>query len=121
MKIYELVRAEPTLKKISACELPIKTLYGLYRVIRGLDEKLNFYYTTRGRICSRYADEVNGSYVPKPEHKDVFEREMLELLNLDVDMADIKPVVIPADDNLRLSCDNLAAVEEFITIEFKEE
>lgn len=121
MKLHELVKAEPTLRKISAQNLPMKTLYSVYRVIRKLEENLRFYYSCRTDINDRYAEEKDGVYLPKAEYKAEWEKQMLELLNLEVEMGEIKPVTIPADENLRLSCDDLAAIEEFITIEIKEE
>lgn len=121
MRLHELVKAEPALKKISAQNLPTKTLYSVYRVIRELDKNLQFFYSRRADICERYAEEKDGVYVPKPEYKEQWESQMLELLNLEVEMAEIAPVKIPADENLRLSCDDLAAIEEFITIEFTED
>lgn len=121
MKLYQLVNAEPTLRKISAQNLPVKVLYSVYCVIRKLNENLEFYYTERNEICRKYAEEKDGKFVPKPEHKEEFEKQMLELLNLEVEAGDIKPVRIPADDKLRLSCDDLAAIEEFIIIKFEEE
>lgn len=121
MKLHELVKAEPTLRKISAQNLSMKTLYSVYRVIRELDKNLQFFYSQRAEICGRYAEEKDGVFVPKPEYKAEWEKQMLELLNLDVEPAEIKPVKIPAGENLCLSCDDLAAVEEFITIEFEED
>lgn len=121
MKFYQLVDAEPTLRKISAQNLPVKVLYSVYCLIRKLNENLEFYYTERNEICRKYAEEKDGRFVPKPEHKGEFEKQMLELLNLEVETGDIKPVRIPADNTLRLSCDDLAAIEEFITIAFEEE
>lgn len=121
MKLYELVKAEPALKKISSQNLPMKVLHSVYCLTKKLNENLEFYYTERGEICRKYAEEKDGRFVPKPEYKSEFEKQMLELLNLDVEIGGIKPVKIPADDKLRLSCDDLAAIEEFITIEFEEE
>ena len=121
MKFYELVKAEPTLRKISAQNLPVKTLYSVYHLMKELDKNLQFYYMRRADICDKYAEEKDGKFVPKPEHKEEFEKQMLELLNLDVETGDIKPVRIPADDKFRLSCDDLAAIEEFIIIKFEEE
>ena len=49
------------------------------------------------------------------------EKEMRELLDLDIDMDEIKAVRIPAEEDMRLSYADLCALEGLVEVEFDEE
>ena len=59
--------------------------------------------------------------IPKPDRAAEFEREMRELLNMDVDMNGVQPVEIPAEEEVRISYADLCLLGEFIKIKFEED
>ena len=88
MKLRKIVEATPALREIANQRLPMKTLYKVTCLIREVQP-----------------------------HK--FNSAMTELLDIDVDV-NIEPVLIPVSEaeNLKLSYNDICAMEGFIEIEF---
>lgn len=120
MKMKELIDALPSIRKISEQDLSTKTLYSVSKTMKKLENELDFYDKRRQQLIEDYCEEKDGRTEPKPEYKEVFEREFLELLNLDITPDGFKPVEIPENENIRLSYSDLCAVEGIFTIKFAE-
>ena len=82
---------------------------------------LRFYDEKRTAIMEKCCDTENDKYIPKPEMSETLEKEMRELLDLDIDMDEIKAVRIPAEEDMRLSYADLCALEGLIEVDFNEE
>lgn len=117
MNMRALVDAKPALIKIASQDLTIKTLYKVSKLLKKLDDELMIYEKSRQRILDSHAEISGDTYVPLSGHEEDFVREFNELLSLEVDMGDIKPVRIPENENIKLSYQDLYAVREFIEIE----
>ena len=120
MKMRELVDALPSIRKISGQDLDVKTLYNVSKIMKKLESDLEFYDSRRQQLLEDYCTEIDGCVEPKPEYREVFEREFMELLNLDVTSGEFEPIEIPADENLRLSYADLRNIEEIFVIKFME-
>jgi hypothetical protein len=117
MKMYELLAALPALQKVGGQDLPLKTLYKVSRVLKKLDENLNFFNSRREALIVEYCTIRDGNPVPKDEYRKEYNTKFAELLNLDVELDQVEPVVIPMSENLVLSYNDLVALEAFVQIE----
>ena len=120
MKIKTIVNALPALQKLATVELPCKMLYKINKIMDSLDGELKFYNTQRDQIFKKYGVivEQNGLRLQEKD-QEAFQKEFDELL--DVDVEGITPIDIPADDNIRLSYNDVKALEGIINIKLEEE
>ena len=121
MIMKTLVDALPSIRKIAGQDLHAKTLYRVSLLLDRFDRELKAYDETREKLIEKYCDRKDGKVVPKPDRTAEFEREMRELLNMDVDMNGVQPVEIPAEEDVRISYTDLCLLGEFIKIKFEEE
>jgi len=121
MKMKSLVDALPSICKIAGQDLHAKTLYRVSLLLDRFDKELKAYDETREKLIEKYCDKKDGKVIPKPDCAADFEREMLELLDMEIDMNGMKPVEIPADEDIRISYADLCLLGEFIKIKFEEE
>ena len=122
MKIRKLVEATPALREIANQRLPMKTLYRVTRLIRKIRPQLDFYDEQYQKLIMEYCTEDEGGFLLPVGSKTDFENALNELFDLDVEV-NIEPVSIPENEaeNLRLSYNDICALEGFIEITFKEE
>lgn len=121
MKTKNLVDALPSIRKIAGQDLRAKTLYRVSLLLDRFDKELKAYDETREKLILKYCDRKDGKVVPKPDCAADFEREMMELLDMEIDMNGMKTVKIPADEDIRISYTDLCLLGEFIEIEFEED
>lgn len=122
MKMLELVNASPALRKLATQELGIKTAYDVSRVVKSLDSHLDFYDQKYTEMLSKYCDQDGDKWIPKTSGDyAALQAERAELLDLEVDLGEIKKAIIPATEKLTLSAVDLMALENFVEIKFEEE
>ena len=107
MIMKTLVDALPSIRKIAGQDLHAKTLYRVSLLLDRFDRELKAYDETREKLIEKYCDRKEGKVIPKPDRAAEFEREMRELLNMDVDMNGVQPVEIPAEEDVRISYTDL--------------
>lgn len=119
MKIKTIVNALPSLQKLAAIELPCKILYKINKLMDGLDSELKFYNKQRDQIFQKYNIKVeDGNIKLRESDRQAFEKEWNELLNVEAE--DIQPIAVPADDNMKLSYNDVKALQGIINIQFEE-
>lgn len=116
MKIIQILEAHPSLQKFAAQDLSIKTLYKVSKLLRKLDEELAFYNEQRNKILAQYCDIVENRYVPRENDVQKLNDEIQELTNVEID-CEINEVVIGCDEDIKLSYNDLIALEGFVRIE----
>lgn len=122
MKMLELVNAAPALRKLAMQEIPVKTAYEIARVVRRLDEHLEFHDQKFNEMLQKYCELKDDKWFPKtPEDNESLTVERAELLELDVDLGEFKKAVVAADNKLSISAADLITLENFIEIKFEEE
>lgn len=121
MKIRTLVDALPSIRKIAEQDLHAKTLYRVSLLLDRFEGELKAYDSTREKLIEKYCDRKDGKIVPRPDCAADFEREMLELLDTEIDMEGIKVVEIPSYEDIRISYTDLCTLKEFIEIKFEED
>lgn len=121
MKMKQLVDAAPSIQKIAGQDLHTGTLYRISRLFGKVESHLKFYDERRIAILEECGTWENGKYIPKTDMIETLEGKMQELLGLDLDMEGIKPVKIPAYEDVRISYADLRLLEGFVEIEFEED
>jgi hypothetical protein len=121
MKMKNLVDAIPSIRKIANQDLRARTLYRVSLLLDRFEGELKTYDEVRGKLIARYCDTVDGKVIPRKETSADFEKDMLELLDMELDMENIKIVEIPEDEDFKISYADLCAMNGFIKIKFEEE
>ena len=104
MKAFNLVDAVPSFQKLIRQNLPLRTSYKLSKMVRRVNEELDFFRAKEAELKAKHEYKV-----PAKEYE--------ELLNLEIDWNEDK-IEIPLDTNIEISCADIEALEPFIT--FKE-
>ena len=116
MDMKTLVDASPVLRRISVQELSLRTLYRVGMLFDKLEYNLKFYDSQRAEIMRDCCTEKDGRFVPRPGKEEELERRFRELLEFEVDIGKIDPVVIPAEEPFPLSYHDLQLVRNFVRI-----
>ena len=116
MKIRQVVEALPALQKLAKQDMSLKKLYKISKLLGSLDAEIAFYNEQRNKIVAKYCDVVDNQFVPRSEDEAKLNAEIAELLNTDID-ENIVEIVIGCDEDVKLSYNDLRALEGFIRIE----
>lgn len=119
MTIQNLIDALPAFRKLANQDLSAKTLYRVSRMMDRFEGELRAYDETRDKLVEKYCNlRENGEIVPKDGCKEQFEHEMDELL--ETELENVRVVVIPAGEDIRISYADLRVLRGFVEIEFEE-
>ena len=116
MKIVQVVNALPSLQKLAGQELSIKKLYKVSKLLGNLENEIAFYNEQRSKIMAKHCDIVGNQYQPKQENMSVLNAELNELLDTDIEY-EVKEVVLDTNEDIKLSYNDLVALEGFVRIE----
>lgn len=119
MKIIQVVNALPSLQKLAGQELSAKKLYKISKLFGNLESEIAFYNEQRSKILAQYCDIVGNQYVPRAECGEKLNAELNELLDIDIE-CEIKEVVLSEDDDVKLSYNDLVALQGLVRIEGEE-
>lgn len=121
MKLIKIVEAFPALRKLAAAEVSVKHLYWVRKMINAIQPEYTFFDEKRKELVEKYCDVSDITAIKVlPGMLDKFNTDMKELLELDVTV-DFKVVTIPDTENIKLSLNDLEALEGFVKINFTEE
>lgn len=104
MIYFQILNAIPGFQKIVSQSLPLRTSYKLSKMVRRVNEELDFFRAKEAELKAKHEYKV-----PANEYE--------ELLNLEIDWNEPK-IEIPLDADINLSCADVDALTPFI--EFKE-
>ena len=104
MTLYNILAAKNGIQKLVGQDLPLKTAYRLSKIVRRVNEELDFFREKEAELKAKHEYKV-----PANEYE--------ELLRLEIDWDEPK-VEIPLDENVSLSAADVEALDEFV--EFKE-
>ena len=119
MKIIQVVNALPSLQKLAGQDISIKKLYKISKLLGNLENEIAFYNEQRNKILSQYCDVVGNQYVPRKDDEAKLNAELNELLDTDID-CEIREVTIGADEDVKLSYNDLVQLKGFVRIEGEE-
>lgn len=117
MNMRELLECVPTLRKLGAAEVSLKTLYGLKRILDKLEENLNFYEDVRREVIQKYCENRDGQTVAKIGMEKIASDKIAELLDMEIVLDGVEKVKIPIGEGVRLSYSELTAVSAFVELE----
>ncbi len=104
MTYLDILDARRGFQKLVGCDLHLRTAYRLSKIVRKINEELDFFKAKEAELKAKHEYQV-----PVSEYN--------ELLNLEIDWAEPK-LTIPLDDHITLSVADIEALTPFI--EFKE-
>lgn len=116
MKIKQVVDALPSLQKLAGQDLSIKKLYKISKLLGNLEKEIAFFNEQKTKLFVKYCDVVGNQYVPRKETEGQFAQEFNELLDTDIE-CEIKEVTICDDEDVKLSYNDLMALEGLVRIE----
>lgn len=124
MKQYQVNNAYETLRMMAAYKLPAKASYQLWSLSKALEPARTFALEEQKKFLEHYHGTVDAQGVarfPTKDEEDGFVRDMTDLANADIDVA-FTPVRLADDilDGVRLSMDDIARLEGFVTFSDKE-
>ena len=123
MKLYEVLSIQNFYNFIMNAQLPIKTTYKLTRLMRRVEEEVQFYQTEFAKIVDEYALKENGQLVYSEDMTSIkiiegkeeeCSAKIAELKNLEIDLSDFK-FSIEEFDKLELSISDMYGILPLIT------
>ena len=115
MTLRNIVKAAPVLQKLTRHEFSVAQLYRATKLINAVNAELAIYNDGRRELIERHC-EKDGE---KPKYKVGtgvdFNRELQELLDVEVEM-NVKPLVLTERDNIRLTLADMDALDGFIEL-----
>lgn len=122
MKLSKLLddNFNKAMKKLNEQSLPLKTAFLLKGLNRQMQEELTKYEETRKEALTKYGEKDaegnllvtdNGQVTLKPETRDLFIKELNDLLNIEIE---IMPISVVDLGDAKLSVDDLVALDGFI-------
>lgn len=110
MTFQNILSAVPAFQKLVAQDLPIRTAYRLHKMIRRVNEEIDFFRMKEGEIRAKHENPNSPALLA----------ELDELLKLPIEW-ELDPLPLSPDEPLRLSCADLDALEGFVEIETPKE
>lgn len=120
MTLRNLVKAVPVLQKLTTQELPVVQLYRAAKLIKAVNAELGIYDAGRRELIERHCDRDGDKLTYKDGTGIAFNRELQELLDVEVDLG-VKPLVLTEKDNIRLTLCDMDAVEGLLEIKIEED
>lgn len=99
MKLGTLVSAVAGLRKLSAQDLKLKTAYDIYKLINFFNPHLDYFDSNREKIA---------------ELADNQDKELAELLDIDIEIGDFQKVKVSLSENANLTALDILSLEPFI-------
>ena len=119
MTLRNIVKSAPVLQKFTAQEFSVAQLYRAAKLIKAVNEELAIYDTGRRELVERHCEKDGDKLKYKDGTGEAFNRELQELLDVEVDL-NVKPLVLTERDNIRLTLCDMDAVEGLVEIKIDE-
>lgn len=120
MKIKNIVEAIQSLQKIASSNVSLQTLYSVNKLMKKVEEELEFFEKERINILEKYGKRVdNDRYKIEENSKAAYDNAMTELLDVEV-KSNIEEITLPVSENIQLSYNDLKALEGFVKIQFED-
>lgn len=121
MKQRQINVAYGALKRLSTMQFPVKTAYGLYTLLRQIEDIYQFELQQEKKLLGKYNGELtsNGRVVFGDKESEIeFAKEVRELNDMEVDVV-ISPITVSFDSfsDYALSPSDIANLEGFVVFE----
>lgn len=118
MTLRNLVKAAPVLQKLTIQELSVVQLYRAAKLVKAVNAELAIYDAGRRELIERHCDRNGDKLTYRDGTGEAFNRELQELLDVEVDLG-VKPLVLTERDNIRLTLCDMDAVEGLVEIKIE--
>lgn len=115
MTLRNIVKAAPVLRKLGRCEFSVAQLYRATKLINAVNAELAIYDAGRRELIERHCEKDGEKLKYKDGTGVDFNRELQELLDVEVEM-NVKPLVLTERDNIRLTLADMDALDGFIEL-----
>lgn len=119
MTLRNIVKAKPVLQKLTTQELSVVQLYWAAKLVKAVNEELSIYDAGRRELIERHCEKDGDKLKYKDGTGEAFNRELQELLDVEVEL-NVKPLVLTERDNIRLTLCDMDAVEGLVEIKIDE-
>ena len=119
MTLGKIANAARALQKVTNMDLPVRSLYQISMLMSQIEPQLKFYDCKHTEILEKYCERDDKGYKIIPENREVLEREINELG--EIDAGEIITIEIPESDTICMSYADLVALDGIVKINFKEE
>ena len=120
MTLRNIVKSAPVLQKLTTQELSVVQLYCASKLVKAVNEELAIYNAGRRELIERHCEKDGDKLKYKDGTGEAFNRELQELLDVEVELR-VKPLVLTERDNIRLTLCDMDAVEGLVKIKIEEE
>lgn len=120
MTLRKIVKAAPVLRKLGRCEFSVAQLYRATKLINAVNAELAIYDAGRRELIERHCEKDGERMKYKDGTGEAFNRELQELLDVEVELT-AKPLVLTERDNIRLTLCDMDALQGLVEIEVSEE
>ena len=116
MKLGKIINALPALQKLAGEDLTIKTLYRVSKLMQRLEKEIDFFNAERNKTIEELCVKEKGAQYKIPEeNREALDKRLEDLSNVDIE-PEIEPTKISSDENMRLSYNDLKALEGLVLI-----
>jgi len=115
VKLGQIVNSVEALNKVAQQPMKAAVSFRVAKNLKQLSEELAVYEQSRGDLIRKYGkeNEEDGSFAIKPDSKELplFQKEMNELLSVDVDLNGFKKIKLTQLSKCELSPQDMASIE----------
>lgn len=106
----------PVLSKMMTKELSPVTSFKFVKLVKAINSEIEIFNGERVKLLEKYGkkNEENDSYEILDENKDAFNKDISELLALEVDIVTDK--INLSRESVKISPSDMMAIEEFVEI-----
>ena len=120
MTLRNIVKAAPVLQKLTRHEFSVAQLYRATKLINAVNAELAIYDAGRRELIERHCEKDGEKLKYKDGTGVAFNRELQELLDVEVEL-NVNPIVLTERDNIRLTLCDMDALQGLVDIEVSEE
>lgn len=121
VKMRKIIDALPALRKLSDADLSIKPLYWVNKLISAVEVESKLFDQKKEKIIEKYCIDLGEGKRKIPDDKlEAANAELADALDLDCEV-EYKRVIIPLTETIKLSNNDLCALDGFVEIETPEE
>lgn len=115
MTLRNIVKAAPVLQKLTRHEFSVAQLYRATKLINAVNTELAIYNDGRRELIERHCEKDGEKLKYKDGTGVDFNRELQELLDVEVEM-NVKPLVLTERDNIRLTLADMDALDGLVEL-----
>ncbi|MAF44189.1 MAG: hypothetical protein Unbinned7913contig1002_29 [Prokaryotic dsDNA virus sp.] len=104
VKVKDVVDSFPAMQDLARVNFNAKISFAIAKALRKVTKEVEIYDNTRVKTCKKYGkvDKKSNQYVFPDDKKDVFDKEMDELMNSTIELNGIRQLSIDELGNVQI-------------------